>query len=118
MRDLVCYFCNSTTNLIGYCAACGNKYDLHSVYTDYIHDGDFNLKLCYAAIQLDINDINYSVVFRFLDEYTSAVVNETAIYQAYTILFPYGKEAIITLPGYPFTLSNVKDKLKTYLVLS
>jgi hypothetical protein len=104
----ICYFCNSIINESDSCQVCEYKYDLDHVSTHYIgteHNGD--LKLYFSDFGLNINGIYYHVVLNFLDWHTYASMNETEILRNHKL--------ILTLPGYPFTPANVKDKLKTYL---
>jgi hypothetical protein len=110
MKTNTCYFCNPTLKECSPCQACQDKYNLDYVYTRYIdteHNGD--LKLYFSEIGLNINGIYYYVRLRFLD-YTYAPINETRIYVNHKL--------ILTLPGYPFTPANIKDKLKLYLLFS
>jgi hypothetical protein len=115
MKTRVCYFCNSIINIDGYCRACKDKYDLNYVYTDYFDiENNGDIKLNCSAIGLNINGIYYYVVLRFLDYHTHVPVNETIIYMGFITTI----EPILTLPGYPLTPANVKEKLKKYLIFS
>jgi hypothetical protein len=111
MKTKVCYFCNSTLNGDGYCRACKDKYNLDYVYTRYFdRKNNDDYKLYYSGIGLYINEIYYHVELKFIDWDTYTPINETNIYVNHKL--------ILTLPGYPFTPANVKDKLKKYLLFS
>jgi hypothetical protein len=117
MKTQICYFCKSTLGGDNLCQICKDKYGLILVYTEYnitnisyITDNiiDDNLKLYYSAIILDVNSVRYHIGARHSNYGTSVPVNETAIYRNHNY--------ILTVPGYPFTPANVKEKLKTYLI--
>jgi hypothetical protein len=108
MKTKTCYFCSSILNR-GDCQSCKDKYNLEYVYTSYFdRENNGDIKLNCSGIGLNINGINYYVVLRFWEYFTKAPMNETKIYG--------GGKYILTLPGYPFTPANVKEKLKTYLM--
>jgi hypothetical protein len=123
MKIKTCYFCNSALNGYWHCQACEATYDLEYVYNNYVDDS----RLCYSSIfkvnyklllviGVNINEIHYRVILRFLDWDTYAPVNETEIYDK-TIIY-VDNNPILTLQGYPLTPANIKDKLKTYLLFS
>lgn len=105
-----CYFCNtpdtslsSLVNII--CPACPFKHNLSDVITTYKLDAFLNVvDILYAHIYWS----GYHIRLHLKENYT-------VIFNANILSF---HQEALRLPGFPINPSNIKEKLKLYLVFS
>ena len=105
MMNLSCYFCNNDKQNLSkarestyfYCDNCCRIYDLNDVITilpKYVHI--FTIK----------KNITYQVRLHLESNFTKIICLDSSL------------DSLLTVPGFTINPSNVKDKLKTYLLFS
>lgn len=108
-----CHFCKSfETNTSDTepeyrCSACANNHKMLKVCTYYMDE--YNIFA--LSFMFDIDGREYAVESYFERTKDDKLANNSVIYC-------HDNGERILIPGHPFTIENVKNKTKTYLIFS